>query len=134
MNTQSSYGQYFAQNMDSNRLTNFLSRKEPRLDLILIFFRELDNKFRLTQKLTKVMACSNREEACLASEMEIRLYTRCLAWDLAGKDYGYRAVSIAHNQGFFNTSIVGCNNHSRAKKQAFWPLGFFSLDFIENVF
>jgi len=66
-----------------------------------IILRELDHKFRLTQKLTKVMACSNREEACLASEMEIRLYTRCLAWDLAGKDYGYRANWVLAIMDFF---------------------------------
>ena len=39
------------------------------------------------------MSSNKREDACLASEMELRMYTRCLAWDLAGNDYGHRAVS-----------------------------------------
>ena len=38
------------------------------------------------------MCAAKKEEACLATEMELRMYTRCLAWDLAGNDYGHRAV------------------------------------------
>jgi len=71
---------------------------ESEFPLILC---ELDRKFRLGDKGRKVMSSNKREEACLASEMELRMYTRCLAWDLAGNDYGHRAAWLLAIMDFF---------------------------------
>jgi len=71
---------------------------ESEFPLVL---KELDRKFELTKKYHKVTGSTNLQEACLASEMDLRMYTRCLAWDLAGNDYGHRSAWILAIMDFF---------------------------------
>jgi len=86
---------------------------ESEFPLVL---RELDRKFGLAEKYRKVTDIANRQEACLSSEMDLRLYTRCLAWDLAGNDYGHRSAWILAIMNFFLDGRLG--DFKKAKGQA----------------
>lgn len=54
---------------------------------------EIDKRFNVKTKIRSLFeCCKNGQELALATEMELRLLTRCLAWDVAGNDYGHRAA------------------------------------------
>ena len=62
--------------------------------------KELDRRFGIKAKAARLFAVAETGDIdmggsgkILASEMELRLFARCLTWDLAGNDYGHRAVS-----------------------------------------
>ena len=57
-----------------------------------LILHELDAKFALKQKFQQFYLSTMKGSPCLSSEMELRLFTRCLSWDFAGNDYGHRAV------------------------------------------
>lgn len=54
---------------------------------------EVTKKFDVKTKITSLLqCCHNGQELGLATEMELRLLTRCISWDVAGNDYGHRAA------------------------------------------
>jgi len=60
-----------------------------------LLLEEITKRFQVKQKVNSLLKCSlNGQDLALATEMELRLLMRCLAWDIAGNDYGHRAAWI----------------------------------------
>jgi len=54
---------------------------------------EVTKRFHVKRKINSLFECSdNGHDLALATEMELRLLMRSLAWDVAGNDYGHRAA------------------------------------------
>jgi len=60
-----------------------------------LLLEEITKRFQVKQKVNSLFECCvNGQDLALATEMELRLLMRCLAWDIAGNDYGHRAAWI----------------------------------------
>lgn len=54
---------------------------------------EISDRFNMKKKINSLIECCKKgKDLPLATEMELRLLTRCLSWDVAGNDYGHRAA------------------------------------------